>query len=339
MGVIATDILLKTMIEGAFADLRKNTWIVDDIFSDLAFDPMAKTDYGWKEVQQAKEWFLGNKIDVYLSNRIDTPRFPCVTIVRLSSREMTERDALGDEGWEGEVDPTGITAKPEIEYQAFTPRAYDKSKGTITLPEGQNTFNMFPGMFLVSKRTGKAYVISKVVDDIRFRIAKGTDDDFTECFIVPANKLWNLKKELTFLEETFAVGLHAQSDMNQAIWLRQLVQYIFLRYKEAYLERRGFELSTFNVGSIDINPHFNKVEMVWSCMMSVSGQVETNFIKYAAPKLKGVRAGIRIIDGPRTPEEYQKYAQRQGWKMEADPPEGDQQPQSEAQTKMKKYHE
>ena len=59
--------------------------------------------------------------------------------------------------------------------------------------------------------------------------------------------------------------------------------------------------------------------MVYTCMLSLSGHVEANFIKYAAPKLQGVKAGIRIIDGPRTPEEYQKYAQRQGWKMEEDP--------------------
>lgn len=326
MGIIATDILLKTMIEGALADLRKNSWILDDIYSDMASDPLARNDYGYKEPAMAKEWFLANNIDVYLVNRVDTPRFPCVTIVRTSSREQTERAAIGDdmnEIMQDDVDPIDITTQIQTTYDKFTPKSYNKAKGVVSLPDGQTTSNMLAGQFLVSKRSNKAYVINKVLTASTFQISPGIDDDFTNCYIVPPTKLWNLQKELTFLEETFAIGIHAQSDLNQALWMRQLIQYIFLRYKEAYLERRGFELSTFNVGSIDLNPHFNGVEMVYSCMMSVTGQIEANFIKYAAPKLQGVKGGIRIIDGPRTPDEYQVYAQSQGWKMENDPPEGD----------------
>ncbi len=319
MGIIATDILIKSMIEAAMADLRKNNWILDDIYGDLASDQLAKTDYGWKEVEAAKQWFLGNNIDVYLMNRVDTPRFPCITVVRISSREMTERDSLGDEGEETEIDPQDITRQQQMTYPAFTPKAYDKAKGIVTLPDGQTTNDLMPGQFLVSKKSNKAYVVNTVLGPQKFLITAGIDDDFTNCYIIPPTALWNLKKELTFLEETFAIGIHAESDLNQALWLRQLIQYIMLRYKEAYLERRGFELSTHNVGSVDENPHFNGVERVFTCMLSLTGQVEANFIKYAAPKLQGVKGGIRIIDGPRTPEEYQIYAQSQGWKMEEDP--------------------
>lgn len=319
MGIIATDILIKTMIEGALADLRKNNWILDDIFADLANDNMARLDYGNKEVQRAKEWFLGNNIDVYLVNRVDTPRFPCITVVRTSSREMTERDSLSDIGSEEDYDPTDITKQVQVTYPEFTPKAYNKQKGIVTFPDAITTDNLLPGQYIVSKKSNKAYVINTVLGPNAFLIAAGIDDDFTSAYIVPPTSLWNLNKELTFMEEQFAIGLHAESDLNQALWLRQIGQYVFLRYKEAYLERRGFELSTFSVGSIDENPHFNGVEKVYSCMMSVSGQVEANFIKYAAPKIQGIKGGIRIIDGPRTPDEYQVYAQSQGWKMEEDP--------------------
>jgi hypothetical protein len=319
MGILATDILIKTMIEGALADLRKNNWILDDIFADLANDPLARLDYGHKEIQRAREWFLGNNIDVYLVNRVDTPRFPCITVVRTSSREMTERDSLADIGSEEDFDPIDITKQIQVTYTEFTPKAYNKQKGLFTLPDNIDTTNMLPGQYLVSKRSSKAYVINAVLGPKAFLITPGIDDDFTNAYVVPPTALWNLNKELTFLEEQFAIGLHAESDLNQAIWLRQIAQYIFLRYKEAYLERRGFELSTFTLGSIDENPHFNGAERVYSCSMSLSGQVEANFIKYAAPKIQGIKGGIRIIDGPRTPDEYQIYAQSQGWKMEEDP--------------------
>ena len=318
MGILATDVLIKTMIEAALADLRKNNWILDDIFDGLANDPLAKGDFGYKEVERAKEWFLGNAIEVYLSNRIDTPRFPCITVVKLSSREMQERAAMAD-GFETEdIEPRGITTQAQKILPAFTPKAFDKAKGIVTLPDGVTTSKVLSGQFLVSKRSSKAYIIGQVLTESQFQISANISDDFTEAYIAPPTSLWNLQKELTFLEESFAVGMHAESDLNQAIWLRQLTQYIFLRYREAYIERRGFELSTFNVGSIDINPHFNGTEMVFTCMMTVSGQVEANFIKYAAPKLQKVRGGIRIIDGPKTPEDYIKYAEAQGWSMEAD---------------------
>ena len=53
--IIATDILLKSMFEAAFNDLRKNPWILDDIFGGMALDPLSRVEYGYKEVEQAKK--------------------------------------------------------------------------------------------------------------------------------------------------------------------------------------------------------------------------------------------------------------------------------------------
>jgi hypothetical protein len=322
MGIIATDIVLKTMFEAALADLRKNSWILFDIFGELANDTLSKQDYGHKEVDMAIEWFKGNDIQVYLNNRVDTPRFPCITIVRLSSREMTDRASMADDGMESQIDPINITEQVQKMYQTFTPGAYNLAGGIVTMPAPLTTFKTFVGQFLVSGKSGKAYVIQKVLSNTTFQIAPGTTDDFTNCYIAPPTNLWNLQKELVFLDEQFAIGLHAQSNLSQALWLRQLVQYIMLRYKEHYIERRWIGLSTFNVGSIDQNPHFNGTEMVWSCMCSFSGQVQADFIKYAAPKLQGVKAGIFIIDGPKTPAAYANAAAAQGWEMVGDEKKG-----------------
>ena len=229
MGIMATDILIKTMIEGALADLRKNQWILDDLFGDLAYDPLSSADYGNKEVARAKEWFLSNNFGVYLTNRVDTPKFPAITIVKTSTREMQERDALGDDHDMQEIEPGGITKQAQQMYPTFTPKAYDRIKGIVTLPDGVITDMMFVGQFLVSKKTGKAYVISKVLGDNQFQIQENTTDDFTDAYIAPPTSLWNLQKELIFLEESFAIGGHAQSDFNQALWLRQILQYIMLR--------------------------------------------------------------------------------------------------------------
>lgn len=324
MSIIAVDVIIKTAIEAAFADLRKNNWILAEIFSGLAIDPLASVDYGMKEVERAVEWFMGNNIDVYLTNRVDTPRFPSVTVVQLSSREMQERSSLSDEGSIEDITPGPITKQVQMQYPTFTPKAYDQSTGIVTFPSTMNTSAMLVGQFLVSKRTGKAYVIKSVLSASKFQISAKVNDDFTNSYIAPPTDLWNLEKELTFLEESFAIGMHTQSDINEAIWMRQLMQYIFLRYKEAFLESRGFELSTFNLGAIDKNPHFSN-EMVWTCMMNVSGQVEANFIKFASPKIQGIKGKISIVDGPKTPKQYQEQVQGQSWDMENDrnPPDTD----------------
>lgn len=314
MAVIAVDVLIKTMIEAAFADLRKNSWILEDVFSGLATDTLANTEYGFKEVEAAKKWFLNNNIEVYLNNRIDNPRFPCITVVHTSSREMTERASTSDEGFIEDYNPEDITAQVQKVYKNFTPSKYDHKTGYVTMPLGLTTSDVIPGQFLVSQRSGKAYVIIKNLDDETFVINKNIKDDFTDCFISPPTALWNIHRELTFFDESFAVGMHTQSDVNQAIWLRQLMAYIFLRYKEAYLERRGYEISTFSIGSIEVNPHF-EAEKVFSCPLNLNGQVQVDWIKFAAPKLQGTAGGIYIIDGPRTPEEYRKYAKKQGWQM------------------------
>jgi hypothetical protein len=318
MSIIATDILIKTMIEGALADLRRNAWILDDIFGGLATDPLATHEYGYKEVQRAKEWFAKNRIDVYLNNRIDAPQFPCITIVQTSSREMLERTSLSDEGDIEDTEPHSKRKQIQKVYDNFTPKSYNPAKGWVTFPDGVNTDLIAVGQFLVSSKSGKAYVIGSCVDSETFAIAPNIIDDFTNAYIAPPTSLWNLHREQTFLEETFAIGLHAQSDTNQAIWLRQLAAYMFFRYKEAYLEARGFEVSTLSVGAIDINPYFKDVENVFSCPITLTGQVEANWIKYLAPKLQKTRGGVIIIDGPKTPEAYIKEVKDQYWRMEKD---------------------
>lgn len=318
MSVIATDILIKTMIESAFIDLRNNSWILDDIFSGLVDDPLSKDMYGYKSVLKAKEWFLNNQIDVYLNHRADNPRLPCVTVVKTGSREMQERSSLADYGSVEDFDPKEAIKRVQKVCPDFTPTAYDSVTGTVSIPKSVSTSVIIPGQFLVSQRSGKAYEILETIGTEAFKIKPGVKDDFTDCYISPPTALWNLHREISFMDESFIIGLHTQSDPVTAIWLRQIMIYLFLRYKEAYLESRGYEISTFSVGAIDENPYFKQVDKVYSCAISLSGQVEVSWIKFIAPKLQFVTGQIKISDGPQTPPSYIDSVKNQGWEMEDD---------------------
>src|SRR5271157_9817 len=113
MAIIPTDLLIKTMLEAAVADLKKNLWLLDDVFAGLASDPLSSLEYGYKEVTKAIEWFKDNNFPVYLHNRIDNPTFPCITVVQASSSEMQDRASLGDEGGIEDFDPKDARRTPQ----------------------------------------------------------------------------------------------------------------------------------------------------------------------------------------------------------------------------------
>lgn len=318
MAILATDILLKTMFEAAFIDLKKNAWILDDIFNGLENDAMSKEEYGNKEVKRAKQWFLDSRPEVYLHTRVDNPTFPCITIVQAASNEMPDRASLGQEGHTESFDPKVASIGPQMIYKPFTPKSYAAATGTVTFPDGIDTGLVVVGQFLVAAKTGKAYQILKITGNQSFQIKANTSDDLTGAYIVPQIALWNLQREQTFLEETYAIGVHAASEPVNCIWLRQIILYIMFRYQEAYLEGRGFELSIVSgAQGVDRNPHFDK-EIVYSCIVNISGQTEANWIKYVAPKLQSVKANIKIVDGPLTPPGYIAPVKDQGWEMEED---------------------
>lgn len=268
MGIVPSDLLVKSALEAALAHLRANQWLLDDVFGELATDSLSGLEYGWKDVDAAKRWFLNNNIRVVFPFRQDSPTFPCISVVNMSTAEETEKASLGDEGDEEDnFDPKQNALLPQLVYRPFTPAKYDRAAGIVTLPANLVDSYIVPGQFLVSAKSGKAYQIYKALGNNQFTIKEGIADDFTGAYITPPSTLWNVKRERTRMGETFTLGLHAQSDPSQCIWLRMLVMYILLRYKEAYFESRGFELSTFSVSEVDQNASYQQVDKIFLALL------------------------------------------------------------------------
>lgn len=311
------------MLEAAIADLRKNDWVVEDIFSALANDPLSRTEYGWKQTAHALQWFKDTAIPVFLQHRVDSPEFPCISVVSGNRTEDLSRASMADQGDVYCLDPTAKVATSPVKIIGpFTPKEYDSEKGTITLPKEFVTDYVTAGQFLVSSKSGKAYQILSVSGPNTFEIKPETADDFMGAYVAPKTSVWNLHKETVFVQEEIVIGCHAQSDPVQGLWLHDLVWYALLRYKEAYFESRGFELTTQSSGAMDLNPNFTP-ERVFSRYITLRGVLPIEFIKWTAPRIDGVKGGIKIIDGPRTPELYQAQVQAQAWKMQKDPPGDD----------------
>lgn len=300
MGILATDLLIKSMLEAALLDLRANPWILDDIFGGMADDVMSSPESGWKEVSAAKSWFLQTDIPIVTQHRIaDAPRIPCVSIAYMPSREMQDRTSLADDGQveDYSVATPGRGAKAVLKILSnFTPDAYNKATGQITMPKDKTTDLMSIGNFIVAKN-GHAYSVLTIDGKNKFRIKAGTSDDFTDCYIAPKSSVWNVHRELTFLHESYSIGCHTQNDVSTTIWLWQIIFYSFLRYKEAFLEGRGFELSDLQNSELQKNQEL-QMENVFSKYITISGQVQVDWIKFIAPRLESVKGGITIMDMP-----------------------------------------
>jgi len=304
MSIIATDILIKSMLEAALNDLRANSYVLEDVFSGLAADPMSAPEHGWKEVEKAIKWFNETNIPVVLQHRIgDTPKIPCISIAYEPSSELENRASLADDGLieDYPIDrPNGSTNIPIKVKDNFTPDTYDKTTGQITMPKGVTTESMAPGQFFVSSVSGKAYEIKLLKGDNKFFIKAGVVDDFTDSYVAPKTNIWNLHRELTFLQESYSIGCHTTSDPGTTIWLWQIVFYSFLRYKEAYLESRCFELSNLRSSELMRNTEF-PAENVFSKYITISGQVQADWIKFIAPRFEHIETTISIADGPLAP--------------------------------------
>lgn len=298
MGILAVDILIKSMLEAAIADMRANTWILEDVFSGLASDPMAAPEAGWKEVQAAMKWFLSTDIPVIMQYRIaDRPKIPCISVAYGPSSEMQERASFADDGMIEDYNITGAGNKAVTQLRItgkFTPDNYNPETGQVTMPKSVNTSQVAEGQYLVTK-SGKNHQIQAVDGKYKFSIKPGTTDDLTDCYIAPKSTVWNLHKELTYFNESYSIGCHTQNDPATTIWLWQIVAYSFLRYKEAYLEGRCLELTTFQSSALQRNGEF-PAENVFSKYITITGQVQADWIKFAAPKFEKTVGHIIVND-------------------------------------------
>lgn len=297
MGILSSDVLIKTMIEAAFRDYRRNMWIVEDVFSSLIEDSLANVEAGQKEVRAATDWFTRTELPVLMQHRIaDSPQIPCISIAYEPSREMEERASLGDVGCVEDFVPDGEPIKCS---EDFTPSQYDSADGKVTVPSEISTKLIVSGQYFVSAKSGNTYEILEVGPDY-FKIKEGVTDDFTDAYISPKYAVWQVKKELTFHAESFSIGCHTSGDPATTIWLHKLVLYALMRYKETHLEARGYELSTWRNSALERNREMS-ADNVFSKYITLNGQTEISWIKMAAPRLEIVTGGMTIADGGKSP--------------------------------------
>lgn len=324
-GMVPSDVLVKTAIEAALADLKKNPWLLDYVFNWFANDDLtvSSKQYGQAEKQQGKKWFLDTEIYVSMNYRADDTKFPLISISLQSSTEERNRATLGDidTDVQEDVDPTEIEVTPQV-ILAFTPASFDSATGVVTLPADKTTANIFQDMILVDSHNGVGYPIIEVTNATSFKIPPDITADFTKAFITPIDSFYVASLESSLFNQTFKLACFAMDSL-ELLYLNAIVEFIICRYKQELLEARGFDLLGYSGGPI-LQYKPTGVEMTYVREITFNGYVRQYWPKLISGKIQGIKLysegpyGLRVIGAPNTPKALWPYVQAQAWFMEHD---------------------
>lgn len=314
MAIFQSDLSIKTAIQLGLEDVRKNTWLIDDILGDINVNPYL-TDKYKDQIAACKEWFLANQIDIYMAERRDKDRFPCITITLGTSSEKDEMKTMADQSTEKvRLLPNQIGKPIPYVVKPFVGFSYDAGTGDVTVPaDTKNIEGVAPGMILVDPATGQGYVINDISPD-GLVIETGLTITAAQLAVVPQYQFYEARVEHSFFQETYNIGCHAHGDPQALLWLHSIVLYSILRYRESLLEAQGFSQCNLSSSDLMANDAFSGAggEEVYTRYITLTGQVENSWIKSPRRVLEvialkdkdadGFIGGIKIISNLDTPD-------------------------------------
>lgn len=306
--IFQSDMVIKRMIELSLEDMRKDIWLLDDALSDCIDNPYLRDSYGQKQIDAFKEWFKNNQVDIYMRDRNDKDRMPCVTITLGNSSEKDEMKSLADQSTESvTLLPQQINKPIPYVIKPFAFVSYDQNTGIIKVPISVLYLeSVSAGMILVNPDNGQGFIIKDVTDE-GIEIEPYLAFTATRLGVVPQFQYYTARREHTFFQETYTITCHAHGDPQTLLWLWTVVLYSLLRYRESMLEAQGFTQSSVSSSSMNSDSYYTTPggEQVWTRTITLTGMVENSWIK--SPRriiesivlgnktTKGYRGGIRIL--------------------------------------------
>lgn len=322
-GIFQGDIILRTAVIEAFNLIRKEPWLLDIAFQSLLQDELTRATYGEKEMEEAKEWFIKTEIPISLTYRFDSLVTP---LIALSLEDESEAEAtLGDVHYEPqeEIVATEIVVQPEPIVGPFTPASYDSVTGYVTLPASLSTTNVFENMILFDVKANIGYVIQEVINGSTVAIAKDVRANFTKAVIAPRSSLRWLHTESIAERHSARFDIFVSSNPTHLLFLHTILKYCLYRYKQDLLEARGFERSSLGSTGVRVLNGPKESEIIYTRTINMSGYVRQYWPKELKGKIDGViigtdAVGMKIKDGPASPDAILPDVQNQGWQMEDD---------------------
>lgn len=284
-GVHQSDLIMRSAIIAALEDLRVNTWLLDYVFASLAGDDLTAPEYGRREIEAAKKWFLSTRVNVFMSSALNEPKLPAISITLLESVESDL--TLGDVHYVPEQDDDRLWPALTDRFTPTATRSSANDPWTVTVPkEIGDALVIAPGQQLID-RAGKPHEILSVIDAYTFTLAAGTNADFTGTVIKGKPPTSVIEFESMKMKETYSLGCHVQGEQVHLTYLHTLLVFCLLRYKKTLLEARGFERTQLSSSDFRLNESFGS-ELVFSRHINISGHVTQVWPAAVNPKITAV---------------------------------------------------
>jgi hypothetical protein len=292
IGIHQSDLIIRSAIIAAFDDLRANPWLLDYAFAQLPKDTLTKDEYGQREIDNAKKWFLNTRIPVFMSTRVDEVSLPAISITLLESVEA--ETTLADVHYVPQQDTDRVW--PAL-TAPFTPESYNQTTGEMTIP-GSVTLVLAAGQQIIDA-TGGVHEILEVIDDRKVRIEPAIAD-FRGAVIKGKPPSSIASFESVRMKETYAIGCHVQGEQVYLTYLHTLLVFALLRYKATLLEARGFERSSISSSDFRRNEAFEN-ELSFSRHVNLTGYVTQVWPGEISPKVTAMQTVTRIADSGKLP--------------------------------------
>jgi hypothetical protein len=269
-GIFTSDILIINALRIGLKDLRDNPWQLNICFASLKDDPFTAAQYGQKEADNAKRWFLKTEIPVTIDFNPENASFPRLIVSLLESSE--DKVTLGDVHY--------IPSQEIIsEWEALTSKfnaGYDYTTGRVTL---QEELPVTVSDRMVLSLGGTDYPIIEVIDNLTFRIQSSLNIILTGCVIKMAGARLVANLESATFKESYRISCIAPGDSNQLLWLHAITTYILLRYRKTLLEGRGFGESVITSKAVQKMPDgMFAVENLYGRFIDISGNVRNYWV-------------------------------------------------------------
>ena len=284
----AGDVILRTAIQAAFDDVRANPWLLDFCLSFFTADALTVKEYGQKELDRCKDWFLSNDVKVTMGTNVQTLEVPHIAIWPGAQNEA--------EATTGDVNDTALIKipwpVPPAAVATFSALSYDPTSGIIMVPTSVDLSRVFDTDLVLDRKSGKTYPVLDIGDQ-QITIAAGSLPNLNQAQIVRgAYQTTLITLESITTQDNYQIDVIVPGDATMCLVLHTILMFCLYRYKQTLLEGRGYERTSYTSTGINgVKNGGQSVQLMFQRGVSVSGYIRSFWPKKKGSPLAGMVPG------------------------------------------------
>jgi hypothetical protein len=278
MAMIIPEIILQSIIDDGFTDIRNNPDTFSDVFGSLTRG-FATRRYGNSEIAKITKMVQNTQIPVVFSYGIVEANIPCISILINSDLEDTNRSGMSDHLGFADIpfiDPSQLAAL--VYAGPFQPTSYNPLSGQIVIPDSVDLSQVYANLLFVDS-TGTEFPIlggiSDTVGSKQIVIAKQATVSLNPGAVIKSSIDFSRVEVKANTENvSLMVGVHSKDPLTTK-WLYTLVKYFLLSRKESLI-KRDFNLATYSGSDFARDMNYSG-DAVFTRFLTVSGVIQNQW--------------------------------------------------------------